>query len=528
MKREFKQLLFLFVVASFFLTCFISPVKAMSESEENVISGDVLNNYSNTVKFSQDNHAVTYGSLRDRLTVSMFLSGVDVDGLKRDFNVSDVYVEANDNSVLAGDGVIVSGMKLVIKTSSDSYSYDIMVVGDVNGDGIVNNHDVNFMADNILAGGGASIFNDLNSDGVFDVLDVTHAIYSITNGIWNDTVSASDTLYSKLTNNSEVYVGDEVLVKYSISGFHTDSINGLEGILNYDKSMLSFEGASIDNQYGDINADGKFLYILDNYQGGDAIITFKFKALASGNSRISINNIKGAYNGALLNVDDSSIFTDIKINQYGTGGDGFDDKIDDNKKNDDSVREDVVVDTGDNGNTNTSKVKNTSNRVVSLVPVISNSVTYKDSVTYVKISSNNYIDSLKIKGYDINFDKNVFEYSINVGSGVNSLDISVITSSNVASYEIVGNKKFKTGKNVVSIIVTAEDGSTRAYKINVNKDSAGTYKKGQSDKKDSGSNSSRVVIIVLIVLVIIGLIYVIFKDDEEEEAMLRSNNKKEK
>ena len=100
-----------------------------------------------------------------------------------------------------------------------------------------------------------------------------------------------------------------------------------------------------------------------------------------------------------------------------------------------------------------------------------------------------------------------------------SLDLDIILSDNKASYEVSGNEKFKTGRNVVTITVTAEDGSTRVYTINVNKEDV---KDVASDEEVS--NSSRVVIIILIILVIIGLIYVIFKDDEEEE---RENNDKE-
>ena len=69
------------------------------------------------------------------------------------------------------------------------------------------------------------------------------------------------------------------------------------------------------------------------------------------------------------------------------------------------------------------------------------------------------------------------------------------------------------GNNLVSIIVTAEDGSSRTYTINVEKKGSNT-KKSVNDKI---SNSSRIVIIILIVLIIIGLIYVIFKDDEEDK-----------
>ena len=131
--------------------------------------------------------------------------------------------------------------------------------------------------------------------------------------------------------------------------------------------------------------------------------------------------------------------------------------------------------------------------------------------SYVSLSSNNYIRSLEIKNQKINFDKEVLEYSITVGNKVKSLDMTIVLDDENASYEVFGNDSFKTGKNVVTIKVTAEDGSVRNYIINV-------IKKGESPVKEKDNNNiSKYVIIGLIVLIIGGLVYIIFKDDDEDE-----------
>ena len=158
-----------------------------------------------------------------------------------------------------------------------------------------------------------------------------------------------------------------------------------------------------------------------------------------------------------------------------------------------------------------------SNNNVSLVKPMNSYITYghiREGVTYIHLSSINSIDMLRIKNFTIDFNKDILEYNIDVDSNVDSLNLDIILSSNLASYEVIGNEKFKTGRNVVKVIVTAEDGSTKTYIINVNK------KAEVKEKNDKTSNSSKIVIVILLVLIIIGLIYIIFSEDEEESNSL--------
>lgn len=63
-------------------------------------------------------------------------------------------------------------------------------------------------------------------------------------------------------------------------------------------------------------------------------------------------------------------------------------------------------------------------------------------VTYY-YSSNNYLKSLEIDGYEITFNKEINEYKITVKSDVTSLDIKAIPEDSRARVEITGNEKFK-------------------------------------------------------------------------------------
>lgn len=152
-------------------------------------------------------------------------------------------------------------------------------------------------------------------------------------------------------------------------------------------------------------------------------------------------------------------------------------------------------------------------------------------IVYV-YSSNNYLKSLNIKDYDINFEKGIFEYKLKVGADVKFLDITAIAEDYRSRVEINDNEDFKEGENVVTIRVTAENGEVREYKLLVEKE-AKSADKALEEAKDSSGKAEKIVIIVLIVLVVLGLLYLIFKKDDEnsnsnQDNKMSNNNKKSK
>ena len=148
-------------------------------------------------------------------------------------------------------------------------------------------------------------------------------------------------------------------------------------------------------------------------------------------------------------------------------------------------------------------------------------------ITYVyTYSSNNYLKSLSIKNYEINFDKGVLEYKIKVPADIKTLDITAVAEDYRSRVEINGNEEFKEGENVVTIKVTAENGEVREYKIRVNKEAKDT---DIDELEENNGKVEKIVIIILIVLVVAGLLYLIFKkDDETSETVKTLNNKKTK
>ena len=83
------------------------------------------------------------------------------------------------------------------------------------------------------------------------------------------------------------------------------------------------------------------------------------------------------------------------------------------------------------------------------------------------VSKDNLLKSISIVGYEIEFDKNTLEYSIEVDNLVEKVDISAATNHDAATYEVVGNDKLKVGLNAIKINVTAESGDVKTYVIHV-------------------------------------------------------------
>lgn len=85
-------------------------------------------------------------------------------------------------------------------------------------------------------------------------------------------------------------------------------------------------------------------------------------------------------------------------------------------------------------------------------------------------SKNNYLKSLSVDGYDLipSFDKETLEYSVDLDSKVESIDIKARVEDSSASLIGDGEIDVVEGINTIQIVVTAENGNTRTYIINAN------------------------------------------------------------
>ena len=88
-------------------------------------------------------------------------------------------------------------------------------------------------------------------------------------------------------------------------------------------------------------------------------------------------------------------------------------------------------------------------------------------------SSNNYLDSLEVEGYDLDkdFDKEIENYSITVPSDVDEVTVNAVAEDeDNATVTIEGNDNLQPGENTITITVEAENGEEKVYTITVTKE----------------------------------------------------------
>lgn len=85
-------------------------------------------------------------------------------------------------------------------------------------------------------------------------------------------------------------------------------------------------------------------------------------------------------------------------------------------------------------------------------------------------STINSLKSLTVEGYEINpeFSSDVLEYSVEVPSDKNTVNIKADKTDSRSSVEGIGEKEVDEGSNRFEIVVTAENGDKRTYILTVN------------------------------------------------------------
>lgn len=129
---------------------------------------------------------------------------------------------------------------------------------------------------------------------------------------------------------------------------------------------------------------------------------------------------------------------------------------------------------------------------------------------------NNKLESLEISNYQINFDPETTIYNLTI-ENESSLDIIPNVQDSTSSVVVNGNENLKDG-SVIKLVVTAVDGSTKEYIINISKNELEIQK---DDKKDDnnivkvnknrklqiiiGVSSFLIIIVVVVLFSIMGI-----------------------
>ena len=120
--------------------------------------------------------------------------------------------------------------------------------------------------------------------------------------------------------------------------------------------------------------------------------------------------------------------------------------------------------------------------------------------TVIETKSNNAnLKTIELSEGKIEFNKDTLEYTINVKNKVDKIKVNSTLEDSKASVEGNGEYELKAGVNEIKLLVKAEDGTVKEYKIKVIRD----IKEKTSRKKLETNYTNLIIIIVIDVVIII-------------------------
>ncbi|MBR7042128.1 MAG: cadherin-like beta sandwich domain-containing protein [Bacilli bacterium] len=398
--------------------------------------------------------------------------------------------------------------ELVISDDHGMFAwYGIVTKGDINGDGKIDEEDLELLIKQVLGEEEATEESDINGDGEVNDLDAVELKNMLESGFTEEVTEVEDvTIDAKFGDFSgPVKVGDEFSLEYIVT-LNEYTVNGISGLVNYDKDLLELVGAEASKfDLGDIK-DGNFLYLGD-------YLDLDIEPEYDENGEIVLDE-----NGMpVLNFNDVEyvlIKLTFKALKAGTAG--------------------VSVDG---------------------VKFFDWSYYYSaNGVTSIGIviKEDNPFSSISVSGYNVDLDS----YTVTVPEDVTDVNVEYALNDGYEVTSIAAPEELAIGENTVSITVVGPDGTEKTYTITVTREGASdntsnvtpmnytdddSYDDGgnvepdvtpvpsddddkkvePSDDEDEttkkANNVSRIIIIILILLAIAGLIYLIFKDEDDEE-----------
>lgn len=490
-------------------------------------------------------------------TINDIVNGViDTDITVRIFDNNGNEFDLTDGSILNEE---IGNNYQVVFTSGTDATYTVIVKGDNTFDNAFDTNDMLSMMNGYLAEEKMPSMDVIGEEelGTITFEDVMMINESLKE---NGDTSKNEEDNSNLSLvfgdiPSSVFVGDAFNVTVEVNSDNVlDYIDGVDGAISVSDNLRLDDIIFNDKLIGTFNDNYNFVAAGDALTSGNIVMTLVFTATNDGVGNISISGDTAKF----LNINEfNTLVGEVVIERnISTNNDlislnasvgnfdiAFDKDVTEYTLTVPYDTESVIL-SGALSDVNASvdgliEYKLTEDRTVATITVTAEDGSIKTYTVYIVkgakpvttatpvtyyYSSNSYLKSLEIDGYDIDFDKEIYEYKISVSSDVTSLDIKAIAEDSKSRVEINGNEGFKKGENTVIITVTAEDGSTKEYKIVVDK--AGDKKSAATEKEESSNTAEKVVIIILIVLVVLGLLYLIFKKDDEDEIVVKKDTQK--
>ena len=209
-----------------------------------------------------------------------------------------------------------------------------------------------------------------------------------------DNLLASSASISITSSSSKVVVGKTFYVYFKVSS--SSKIGTVEFTPSYDKSVLKLVSGSV--HVADYDVYGKY----------SAKYTYKFKAISSGSSKISVKSYE-----ILDYKTDKAMSTSI------------------------------------------------SSKTIKVITQAELEASY---------SKNNDLKSLSVDGLKLSpkFDDDTLKYTVEAGANTTTVNIKATAEDSKSKVSGTGKKKVSEGENKFKITVTAQNGSTKTYTIIVN------------------------------------------------------------
>jgi len=217
-----------------------------------------------------------------------------------------------------------------------------------------------------------------------------------------------------------VYVGDTVNVSVTVSS--GSSLGSWDFTVGYDDSKLAYSSST----------SGASQTAAGYAQGGgqtSVTYTWTFKAIDSGSASFNVNgiNVYAFDDDSQMSIGGSTS-TSINVVRPSSGGSSG----------------------GSNGGSGGS----------------GNNGANQPDYNY-EYSDDNSLSYLNVEGFDISFDPSITEYSVSVPNDTKKVSVGATANDGKASVSGIGDYEVSEGSNKIEVLVTAENGDTRTYTIDV-------------------------------------------------------------
>lgn len=455
------------------------------------------------------NYVVEYGTLEDDDVALNAINSdyVFADGVVTSTNYDEETILAIAKEAFPNATASIEDEGLLLTDDHDvTVWYGIVTKGDVNGDGKIDQDDLELLINQILGLEETNDASDINGDGEVNDDDAVYLKMLLEIGFAEDPEEDDATIKTKFGEFSNpVKVGDQFTLKYIVT-LSEYTINGISGLVKYDKNLLNLISAKAEVfSLGGMNED-KILYLGDyleldiepeedeegnlvfdedgypiiNFNDTDyVIVELTFEALAAGETSVFMDDVKY--------YQDTYYFT---------------------------AEGDTSID-----------------------------VTIEDATE--EEDEESPFTSITVAGKDVDLSN----YTVTVPNDVTAVDLEYLLAEGYEVTSVDTPEELAEGENKIVITVVDENGEEKEYTITVTREAKEeekeestvstvsynepTYSDDDDDDSDTtigattsdddktevkdSSKLSRVIIIILILLAIAGLIYLIFKDDEDEE-----------